>query len=528
MKEKENFEVDRDAHDGDEENMQNESRKAGKLTFQDIRDHMSGPVVSLMVHIILIALLSAVIVIKGPEDEGEEIQVDILEVEFKKPMEIPDPPPEFKPEDPITDLPNDPLKPSVEDPDVPPVDSVFDPVLQPVDVPPIKITLSALKMPVSGPTSMSLRDPKNRREILKIYPPVDGEKGQNALLKGLRWLKDHQNPDGSWGDVDKGNVPAYTGLALLAFLGHGDTPSSAEFGSTVLKGIKKLIEFSGNEGMGVKGGYRHGIVMYALSEAFAMTRIPMLENVVEKGTDRIIKAQNDRGSFNYGYDNSKMRCDLSVAGWNYQALKAAFAAGCKSSGLVQAIDKSSDIGLKKTHQVSSGGFSYADSGGAKGSMTSVGVLCLQLFGDIKSNEVKRGVSILEGPNQFWFSWKGKDNKVPAWALYQWYYQTQVFFQAYEGKGNKWRKWDKMFSRELIKQQKTDGRWVSPGFEYGSKEAHGEAMLKGLDQPVYSTSLCCLMLEVYYRYMTTSAARNVKKLASKKVIDEDDDLGLKMQ
>ena len=45
---------------------------------------------------------------------------------------------------------------------------------------------------------------------------------EGAVLKALRWLKKTQQSDGSW----KPSPVSNTGLAILAFLAHGETPSS--------------------------------------------------------------------------------------------------------------------------------------------------------------------------------------------------------------------------------------------------------------------------------------------------------------
>ena len=48
-------------------------------------------------------------------------------------------------------------------------------------------------------------------------------------------------PAMSFNDSAKGNIPAYTGLAILAFLGHGEDTSSSRYGPTVLRGLKRLF-----------------------------------------------------------------------------------------------------------------------------------------------------------------------------------------------------------------------------------------------------------------------------------------------
>jgi hypothetical protein len=93
---------------------------------------------------------------------------------------------------------------------------------------------------------------------------------EDAVVKGLRWLKANQAPDGSWG----GHKAAMTGLALLAYSGHCETPASAEFGESCLKGIVYLVDpgLKNNGKLATNPGenswpYEHAIATYALAEA---------------------------------------------------------------------------------------------------------------------------------------------------------------------------------------------------------------------------------------------------------------------
>jgi len=350
---------------------------------------------------------------------------------------------------------------------------------------------------------------------------------ERAVSKGLNWLKEHQNADGSWGE-EKGKSPAMTALATLAFLAHGETPSSQEYGTCVLKAIRKLIEYgktSDANGM-IKAhgnGYGHAMVAYALSEAYALTKIPMIEEAMNRTIGRIVTGQNRLGSYNYVYNNApekgtgKPRCDLSIAGWNYQALKAAFAAGCTVKALETAIDNGVK-GIKEVHYTGAG-FAYASAngkgGGGAATMTSVGVLCLQLMGEGKSREALTGLKYIETAEKG--SWMKCDWQTGGGsALYQWYYQTQALFQGYSGTGGSWDEWNREFQKTLMKEQESDGHWSSPAdkkpvfFETAKSRPDPDGKLvpgyfastENIDLYVYSTSLCCLMLEVYYRYLPT--------------------------
>ena len=123
--------------------------------------------------------------------------------------------------------------------------------------------------------------PLGKRFAAKEATPAEG-----AVLRALRWLKKHQEADGCWrlesggGNPQVGAAPAMTGLALLAFLAHGDTPAGEEFGATVKSAIRWLVEkqdatghFAGRD----PHDYSHPIATYALAEADSSEAAEMLD-----------------------------------------------------------------------------------------------------------------------------------------------------------------------------------------------------------------------------------------------------------
>jgi len=137
-------------------------------------------------------------------------------------------------------------------------------------------------------------------------------------------------------------------------------------------------------------------------------------------------------------------------------------------------------------------------------MRAVGVLCLQLFGEGHANEIKDDLDTIAKDDLAKLDW----NNPPASSLYGWYYATQAMFQA---GGAKWRPWNRKFQKEIGDAQHAEGYWVYPG--------KGHAKGDDITQKVYATTLCALMLTVYYRYLPSSkgalGGAAMKKAAEKK-------------
>ena len=157
---------------------------------------------------------------------------------------------------------------------------------------------------------------------------------EGAVMKALRWLKATQRTDGSW----TGNPISNTGLAILTYWAHGETPSSVEFGRTVERALDYLIGAQTGEGDGVRfrgadgNEYAFLIATYALSEAYGMTKNPNAKAAALKGLVRIVRNQSSTGGWDYKLIKTSTRDDMSFAGWALQALKAGKMAGLHPEG----------------------------------------------------------------------------------------------------------------------------------------------------------------------------------------------------
>ena len=319
--------------------------------------------------------------------------------------------------------------------------------------------------------------PMRAQSIAKHKGTQDTEK---AVLAALRWLKDHQNPNGSWGTS---RTEAVGALGLLAFLGHGETPDSEEFGATVTKAVSFVVSTVGADGyVKSKMMYEQGAVTLALSEAYGMTQSPLVKDPLERLIKGILESQKvkktnpiHQGGWHYG--PAFPTTDTSVSGWIIMGLKSARIAG------LQVPDEAYQMASKYLWNVydPAGGFGY---GGPNRSanMTAVGVLCQMFLVHGDNAKIKKALDFLKLQKVDW-----EKPMSGSFTLYGWYYMTQAMFQ---GGGSYWEYWNKQIRDTLVKNQDADGHWDAPGAK-SNENSYGAA---------YPTALCCLSLEVYYRYL----------------------------
>ena len=327
------------------------------------------------------------------------------------------------------------------------------------------------------------------------------QKTESAVLRALRWLKKTQNENGSW-TADKNYSDAITGLCLLAYLAHGETPTSEEFGITVQKSMQFLADRVNANALphgtvNEKNHYPYvnGIVAYALAEAYGMTKIPFLRPPMEAALQVVVDGQQTGGGYDYNY-KQEARWDLSVAGWQYQAMKAGFVAGANvkdlSKGMEKGVSFIRNVTFKKPRSDSERPFGY-------------------------STPIDKIVNNSKHPNDSRVQWRDDMWTTPglhANPLYYWYYCTQAMFHAGQ---RPWKDWNDHFSQMCISKQNPEGYWSSPG----ATKQHG------IDK-WYTTALCALSLQVYYRYLPTyKMPKQAVKVEKTTMESLDDDLGLEL-
>jgi len=231
--------------------------------------------------------------------------------------------------------------------------------------------------------------------------------------------------------------------------------------------------------------YEHAIATYALAEAATLckeTKWPYLTDlytVTQRAGQFIIDKQNKNGGWAYQYATYGGHTDLSIVGWQLQALKAcSHVTNVKFNGMTGCVNKG--LNYVASLQGSTGSYGYTSPGGAGYQpLTGVGMLCNQMWEKGKGpNLTKAAKHLLETTK---FDFKSNAN------LYAHYYESQAMMQR---GGDDWAKYNKLIREQLISGQNADGSWpVPPG------AAH-------VNNTVFSTCLCTLMLEVYYRFLTT--------------------------
>lgn len=450
-----------------------------------ILEHLIGPAGSILLHLLIIYLAVHYIVF-DVRDITPDVEVELVELDI---IDLDDLFDDFEPE----------LEPLEFDIDIEMPDFDVD-----VDVQAdadftqetADVDFSALDaIPIDSvlvmPGLFEGRTQAGRASMLREYGGRWSELTEASVMRALEWLRINQRENGSW--AHGGPSSAMTGLALLTFLAHGETVASERYGHTVRRAIRFLLEQQQENGQfrdtGGNHVYGNAIAAYALTEAYALTRIPGLREPMDRAIQAIIDGQQPGGGWDYNFAQGARR-DTSVTAFIVQALKAAELAGSNARGIQRSMDLAMRD-LRSVYNPEHGSFGYTSAGGRNLSMTAIGTLMFQLMGHGRAPEARAGSQLVQELASV--SWEDSG----PWSMYRWYYITQVMFQT---GGTTWNAWNNQFAPAFVRNQNEDGSWTSPSgrLEVGGS---GREVNHG---PVYATSFAALSLQVYYRILPTFA------------------------
>jgi len=351
-----------------------------------------------------------------------------------------------------------------------------------------------------------------------------------AVERGLRWLDARQGVLGAWigrkGDPEayEDCEPAYTGLALLTFLGAGYGGAGGKFSEAVRRGREFLTStqlWDGSFADRLLGAaawvssYVDGMATWALVESYAQTTSAALGATAQWGIDHISKIQTPGGGWRYA--PRSVRSDSSCTSWMLMALKGAEVVGldvpqrcwdgadrwleqCTSplEGLVEHMDDITsdydyEVGLGVKRPVVVTYFQF-DSPEQKSlnepvpSITAAGMVCRLFMGWGRSHPALVGGSItLERTPP---KWEEMSRTPPDSCVYHyfWYYGSLAAFQM---GGRHWRTWQSRAYPMYIKHQR-----MAPTALRGSWDPDPGVLSGGR---LFSTCMSVMSLETPYRF-----------------------------
>ncbi|MFN7737446.1 MAG: hypothetical protein ACK5O8_15120 [Pirellula sp.] len=357
--------------------------------------------------------------------------------------------------------------------------------------------------------ALSSRSKETKRELLKKFGGTS--ETERAVSMALKWLAEHQNPEtGAWtmthalicgGKCDRpgervASMNAATGMALMCFLGAGQTHMEGEYKETVFKGLSFLINsmrvqgpygawwVGDGHGKGLDDMYAHGIASIAMCEAYGMTRDERLLEAAQLSINYMAYAQNPTtGGWHYSpFPIGFLPGDLSVVGWQMMAIKSGAMAGLNFD-----LDVVRKANVFLDNMQVPGGFGYHYSMDSKmknptdyrPAMTACGVLCRMYSGWSKQEP-----TIKAAAEKF-----AADGPSPTDNYYN-YYATQVMKQY---GGAEWDAWNNKMRDQIVSTQVQTGHGAGSWYVEDGISAQAGGRL-------YCTCMSTMMLEVYYRYM----------------------------
>jgi hypothetical protein len=357
--------------------------------------------------------------------------------------------------------------------------------------------LALFGMSQDGPTEMDFDGPAT----------VITAEHKLAVDRGLAWLAENQNADGSWTAKigrkvntgydytgEDGHV-GVTSLACIAFLAGGHQLGRGNYGKVIERGLNFVLESAQEDGYITRNKtrmYSHAFATLFLAQIYGMTHREDVRVKLQKAIDFIVSCQNEEGGWRYVPFESQS--DMSIVVCQVIALRAARNIGIRVPK--ETIDRASayvrDSAITEDNLASMGrfnrssligSFKYQKEGANRSSfaLTAAGVTALNGLGIYSDERIKEGLDYLRRYLDSFLERYGKLGQGHYFFWYGSYYGVQANYMAGEPF---WTPYFTNLRTELLAMQQKDGSFpngIGPG-------------------PAFGTAMGVLILEIPYRFL----------------------------
>ena len=128
---------------------------------------------------------------------------------------------------------------------------------------------------------------------------------RDSVERGLEWLAQSQNPDGSFGKGRMSGNAGIVSLCALALMGDGNLPGRGRYGAAVARALEYVLQHVSESGLvsseNMNGPmYGHGFAALFLGEIYGMSSDDArVRDALTRAIRLIENSQNDEGGWRY-------------------------------------------------------------------------------------------------------------------------------------------------------------------------------------------------------------------------------------
>ena len=309
--------------------------------------------------------------------------------------------------------------------------------------------LAASALAASRPASVWAQD--DGQEDGTLVTPA----AESAIEKGLSYLSDLQNDDGTFGHTDFARNVGVCSLAGMSFLAAGSTPDRGKFGRNTRRCVDYAHANARADGLIRTEGavdrrpmYGHGFATTLLCLTHGTTTGARANrSKISAAVKTILDSQNEAGGWRY--EPRRADADISVTACQMTALRAAKNAGFYVPQI--AMQKAAEF--VKSCQNRDGGFAYQpNEGDSELARSAAAIVSLFGAGIYDGPHVENCLAYLHRESE------RRGTEKHEYFFYGLFYSAQAMWQS---GAEHWRRWFPSVRDKLIDLQKENGSWIDP-------------------------------------------------------------------